>query len=289
MVALTIVVVTYNSMQCIKDCLASVVSQAGEDIEIIVVDNNSKDGTAGYIATVSPKIHAIENKQNRGVAMARNQAIAIAQGKWVFTLDCDVVLDKDFLPFLLRSLHTLPSGVGMVQPKILYPDGKTIYSCGIHFSHLRRFHDIGKGSVDQEKYGSIKDIFGVCAAAGLYNRRMLEEIREKTGYFDERFFFLVEDVDVALRAQQKGWRALFLPDIACRHYGNSSRTDRLARQYFCWRNRTFLLEKCPLKKYSRLLIWLMYDAPRVVWLVLSNKYVRAQLLHKKVFLQGVYT
>jgi len=72
---------------------------------------------------------------------------------------------------------------------------------------------------------------------------MLWELKEETGYFDERFFFLVEDVDLAWRAQKKGWKALFYPKGVCYHSGNSSRTNGKLRQYFCFRNRYLMILK----------------------------------------------
>jgi len=72
---------------------------------------------------------------------------------------------------------------------------------------------------------------------------MLEEIREKTCYFDERFFFLVEDVDLSWRAQKKGWKALYYPEAVCFHYGNSSGSSKRLRQYLCFRNRYLMIRK----------------------------------------------
>ena len=168
----------------------------------------------------------------------------------------------------------------MFQPKILKNDNKTIYSCGIYLSKLRRFYDIGKGKLDNGKFSISKYVFGACSAAAFYKRRMLEEIKEGSGYFDERFFFLVEDVDLAWRAQRKGWKGMFIPQAVCHHNGDSSNVSKKMRQYLCWRNRRFLLAKCGLNKFKLAMVCLLYDLSRSILLFITNSYVREEITYK---------
>ena len=146
-------------------------------------------------------------------------------------------------------------------------------ACGIYLSKLRRFYDISKGRPINELQSRIKDIFGVCSAAGFYKRQMLEDIKEKTGYFDERFFFLVEDVDVSWRAQAKGWKALFFPHALCRHLGNSSNNPLKARRCFCFRNRYLMIFKNEKRHITiiKLPFYLAYDVPRLIFLAFTCK------------------
>ncbi|MBU1853441.1 MAG: hypothetical protein KJ957_05310 [Candidatus Omnitrophica bacterium] len=104
---------------------------------------------------------------------------------------------------------------------------------------------------------------------------MLEEIRESTGYFDERFFFLVEDVDLAWRAQRKSWKARFYPGAVCYHYGNSSGLDKKFRQYLSFRNRHYsIIKNEGLKNYfKKFFPLLFYDIPRLLYLVFTNRYI----------------
>jgi len=107
---------------------------------------------------------------------------------------------------------------------------------------------------------------------------MLEKIKEKTGYFDERLFFLVEDVDISLRAQKMGYKAMYCSQAVCYHSGNSSQTSKKMRQYLCWRNRRLFLKKHKFNKFHLFLVALFYDYPRLVFLLLANSYVRKDLL-----------
>jgi GT2 family glycosyltransferase len=272
---LSIIILTFNSFRFIKPCLDSIFVQEYLDFEVILVDNGSKDNSVSFIRKNYPRIRLIENKQNLGTCKARNQAAEICQGEWVLTLDSDIILDKDFLTKIMRFARESENSVGMLQPKILREDKKTIYSCGIFLSKSRRFYDIGKGKFDNVQFNTTKYIFGVCSAAALYRRKCLEEIKEDTGYFDERFFFLVEDVDLAWRAQKISWKTLYYPEAVCYHFGNSSNYDKQLRQYLCFRNRCLMILKNEkfwhLVKYTP--YFLIYDIPRFLYLLFINKYV----------------
>jgi len=282
MFKISIVILSFNSEKFIKSCLDSVFAQDFRDFEVIVVDNNSKDSTTSFIKENYPQVILIENKQNFGACRARNQGIEAARGEWILTLDCDVILEKSFLKKIMGFTEESKESVGIFQPKILKNDKKTIYSCGIYLSKLRRFYDIGKGKSDNGQFNISQYIFGACSAAALYKKDMLEEIKEDdSGYFDERFFFLVEDVDLSWRAQKRGWRALYCPDAVCYHVGNSSNTSRKIRQYLCWKNRKLMLGKDKLNKFNFTVISLLYDLPHLFFLFMRNFYVRDAMKNRR--------
>ncbi|MFH1397296.1 MAG: glycosyltransferase family 2 protein [Candidatus Omnitrophota bacterium] len=279
MIQISIVILTYNSANYIKLCLDSVYMQGYQDFEVIVVDNGSKDETVSLIKEIYPQVIMIENKDNLGASKGRNQGIEISRGKWVLTLDCDIILNNNFLAQAGKFIENMPQKVGAIQSKILKSDSGRIYSNGIHLSFLRRFLDINQGKTDNDRFNSVRDVFGACSAAALYNRSMLEEIKEQTGYFDERFFFLVEDVDLSWRARKRGWRIIFEPKLICSHYGNSSAHNKKIRQYFSFRNRFYTIQKNEgvLKYALRVIPLLCYDLPRTVYLLLTNPYMFSRI------------
>ncbi len=276
----SVIIPTYNSARFIDSCLDSIFLQVYQDFETIVIDNGSEDGTADLVKDNYHKVKLIENQENLGAARARNQGIEIAKGNWILTMDCDAILEKDFFKIAIDFTKALDNSIGMVQPRILKTDRKTIYSCGIFLSWLGRFYDIGKGKPDNGKFDKERYIFGSCSAAALYKRQMLEETKEYTGYFDERFFFLAEDVDLAWRAQRNGWKGLYVPEAICYHRGNSSSTNKKLRQFLCWRNRKFMLEKYQLNICKLAVIYLFYDLARTIYLFLFNPLVRKAVLNK---------
>ena len=277
MPGLSVVIAAFNSIRHIGPCLDSLFRQDSLAPEVIVVDNGSKDGTAAFIKERYPGVILIENRENLGACKARNQGIGLARGEWILTLDCDIVLADDFIRRLIKAAESSPVDTGMLQPKIFDAGGKTIYSGGILLSFLKRFYDIGRGGVDTPEFKRPKYIFGACCAAAAYRRVMLEDIKEDTGYFDERFFFLVEDVDLSWRAQVKGWRVLFSPDLICYHSGNSSLAGRPLRQYLSWRNRKLMLAKHRLSRIRSVMILVFYEFPREVFLFAVNGHVRRKI------------
>lgn len=269
---LSIVILTFNSSGFIKACLDSVFSQDYQDFEVILVDNGSIDNTLSLVAQGYPAVRFISNKENLGAANARNQGIEVSKGEWVLTLDCDVVLERSFLAKIIDFAESSDESVGIFQPKILQRDKKRIYSCGAHLSRFRRFYDIGRDELDKGRFNKEGFVFGACCAAALYKKKMLEDTREDTGYFDQRFFFLVEDVDLAWRAQRKKWKTKFCPQAICYHAGGSSNVNNKIRQYFCFRNRYYLMIKNDgLKKFYLNLVFLsLYDLSRLFFIVFTN-------------------
>jgi hypothetical protein len=274
MTLISVIIPTFNSVKFIGPCLDSVITQIPIGTQVIVVDNGSIDGTKELIAGSYPSVKVIANEKNLGASRARNQAIDESHGEWVLTLDSDVILEENFFRRLKTALESVESDTGIIQAKILNGDKITVYSAGIFLSGLKRFFDQGRNTEHKEKWDKRAYIFGACCAAAVYRRKMLQQLKEDTGYFDERFFFLVEDVDLSLRAQKKGWKAVYDPKLVCFHKGNSSGFDAEKRQYLCWRNRKLMLEKTRLNPAYKCVLCLLYDFPRLLYLSLTNQYVR---------------
>ena len=271
---LSVVILAYNSQKYIKACLDSVFFQGARDIEVVVIDNASSDKTREILKEYVPRVKVIENPENFGASKARNQGIECSSGDWILALDSDVMLGDDFLKRFEALKKELPGDVGMVQPNVLTGDGKAVYSQGIWLSAFRRFHDLNRGRPKDAVEPERKKIIGPCSAAAFYRRNMLDKLKEKTGYFDERFFFLVEDVDLAWRAQRAGWKVRFNSQMVCSHVGNSSGTDEKYRQYLSFRNRHWMIAKNEdfwgrIRTYA---LSMPYEIARGIYLAIFNKY-----------------
>ncbi|MCF7907329.1 MAG: glycosyltransferase family 2 protein [Candidatus Omnitrophica bacterium] len=272
---LSVIIPAFNAEIYIEKCLQPLIKNLSDGLEVIVVDNGSVDKTAAIVTEGYPQVTLLKNQENLGACRARNQAIEVSSGEWVLTLDCDVVLEDDFILKVSQLIDDLPSDrIGIIQPKILQADKKTIDSCGIHLSWLRRFYDLGKGKTDSGQFNESIYVFGACSACALYRRTMLEDLKESGEYFDQKFFFLVEDVDLAWRANNRQWQSFFFPFISCCHIGKSSGFPKKFRQYLCFRNRYYTIAKNEgLGRYAgKILPVIIYDFPRLVYLALTNKY-----------------
>jgi GT2 family glycosyltransferase len=266
-----VVIAAYNAGQFIGGCLGSLKSQSYDNIDIYLVDNNSKDDTLS-IAKGFDALNIIENKENRGVCEARNRVIEATDSKYILTLDSDMVLDNDFISTMVKeaelsSLKTGAWGGTIIDMK----DKRSIDSLGISLSRFWRFYDLGSGmSTRNLDRISLKNILGPCACAGLYLRSMLESIREKPcfEYFDSKMHYLVEDFDLAIRARENGWKFKYVKDAGAYHYRHGSKIAPKTIKYLSFRNRYYLiLKNSKLKDLPYLILSLFfYDLPRIAYL-----------------------
>jgi len=213
----SVTIVTYNSGRFIKRCLETVLSQRYPNFEVIVVDNASTDGTIDILEQFEDRCQIIYNEENVGFAAAQNQAIALAQGDWILTLNPDVILLGGFIEAMVEAGNIHPR-IGSVCGKLLtipstfvIPERPLVDSTGIYFTPMLRHLDRGSQQVDNGHFRRYEYVFGASAAAALYRRAMIEDISIEGEFFDTDFFVYREDADVAWRAQLLGWRCIYTP------------------------------------------------------------------------------
>src|SRR5213080_4191945 len=222
----SITIVTYNSGRFIKRCLESVLAQRYPYREIIVIDNNSQDGTIDILEQFEDRCTVVYNGENVGFAAAQNQAIGLSSGDWVLTLNPDVLLLPNFIQSLVEAGQIDPK-IGTVCGKLLtilatfdLPDKPLVDSTGIYFTPMLRHLDRGSQEVDNGHYLNHEYVFGATAAAALYRRQMIEDVSLADEFFDPDFFVYREDADVAWRAQLLGWRCIYTPHARGYHVRN---------------------------------------------------------------------
>jgi GT2 family glycosyltransferase len=216
-------IVTYNSVGCIGECLNSLFRQDHAPLEIILVDNASSDGTRKLLASYEPRCRVIENAANAGFCAAQNQAIRAARGEWLLCLNPDVLLRSDFVSNLLAAADC-DSHAGTICGKLLRwcqkedpARTRIIDSTGIYFLRNLRHLDRGAEEEDRGQYDRLEYVFGGTGAAALYRRSMVEDISIHGEFFDEGFFAYREDADLAWRAQLMGWKCIYTPSAVGWH------------------------------------------------------------------------
>ena len=222
----SVTLVTYNSGRFIKRCLESVLEQKYPELEIVVVDNASTDGTVDILEQFEDRVRLAYNDENIGFASAQNQAIGLSRGEWVLTLNPDVLLMPGFIQGMVDAGQLHPR-IGSVCGKLLailsnfeLPEKPLIDSTGMFFTPMLRHLDRGSQEPDGGHFNNFEYVFGATAAAALYRREMIDDIAIDGEFFDSDFFVYREDADVAWRAQLLGWRCLYTPHPKGYHVRN---------------------------------------------------------------------
>jgi GT2 family glycosyltransferase len=218
--AVAVVIPSWNSLELLPRCLGSLRGQ-GAELEVLVVDNGSGDGTVAYLEREGVAHLALP--ENRGFAAAVNLGAARTAAPAVLVLNADTVLEPGAVGTLLDALEA-DKTLGGVQPRLLQleedvtAERARLYSAGQRLSRDGRAFEMGAGEAQSAHYLQAREVFGVCGAACLLRRELFAEL----GGYDERYFAFYEDVDLNLRARIAGWRFDYVPDAVVWHLGNAS-------------------------------------------------------------------
>jgi GT2 family glycosyltransferase len=216
-----VVIPSWNSLALLPRCLDSLEQQQLE-LEILVVDNGSDDGTLDYLQREGVPLMSLP--QNVGFARAVNLGAAQVQAPFILALNADTVLEPGAVQALVEALEA-EQALGGVQPRILQlteegMDSATarLYSAGQALTRDGRAIELGAGEAQSPRYLAAGEIFGVCGAACLLRRELFDQL----GGYDERYFSFYEDVDLNLRGQIAGWRFSYVPEAVVWHVGNAA-------------------------------------------------------------------
>lgn len=228
---LSIVIVNWNVRDLLRETLLSIERGRGDlDLETIVVDSGSHDGSAAMIADEFPEVTLIACSDNVGFARGNNMGFAAANGKYVFLLNPDTVVVDDALAVMMDCLQR-DSTIGAVGPQLLNPDG-TVQSSRRRFPTFATglfestwLEGVAPASVLDSYYMADRpddesiDVDWVTGAAIMVPREVIEEV----GGLDEGYFMYSEELDWCRRIKEAGWRIVYEPSAQVIHYvGQSS-------------------------------------------------------------------
>jgi GT2 family glycosyltransferase len=229
----SVVLVLWNCEAFLRPCLDSLRAQTLENLEVLAVDNASDDGSARLFAAEMPDNRLLENSENLGFAGAANQGIDATSGEFVLLLNPDVVLQSDFLEQFTAALRAAGDRTGWGAARLLRMNRgeptNVIDSTGHFLTRARYPHNRGWGEEDQGQFDDAVEVFGSCAAAALYRREMLDDIRVRGEVFDADFSSYFEDADLDWRAVLAGWHCLHVPEAVAWHERGGSGGEALAR------------------------------------------------------------
>ena len=246
----SIIVVNWNTHDLLADCLNSVAATAGElDLEIVVVDNASTDGSQAMVRQTFPHVRLIANAENVGFARANNQGLAACRGRYVLLLNSDALLTPNSLQTMLDLAESRPR-VGIVGAHLRNRDGSFQASHSPFPNLWQEFlilSGIGRllygrwypshGPEENEGPQVVDYVEGACL---LVRRAAFEQV----GGLDEGYFMFSEEVDWCYAMREKGWQVWYQPEARVIHLGGgSSRNRRPQREADLYRSRIRFVRK----------------------------------------------
>lgn len=216
----SVILVSWNSRFDLERCFPSLMAQRYPNVEVIVVDNASPDGTADWIARLYPKIRLLRNEDNIGFAAAVNQGFAAAQGEVLVELNPDTMVDPNWLFPLVEAVAQ--PGVGLATSRVmLMQEPERVNACGNEISLTGLTFCIGVGE-EAERFihhnrtnnnEATQPVPAISGAAFAMSRTCYETI----GGFDADYFTYFEDTDLSWRARLAGFEIVLAAQSVVYH------------------------------------------------------------------------
>jgi len=231
-----VIIVTYRSAGCIRQCLDSVRAQVGVSCRTVVIDNASPDDTVGVIRRHAGDVHLIANRENVGFGRANNQGVAESSSRWIYLLNPDAYLPRpDALQVLARVMTDHPRW-GLAGTLLLSADGRDESPPSTWYPgerHLRR---------------RLEPLPGAIAWVGGASIGLRRDVYEALGGFDPGYFLYCEETDLCLRARRLGYEIGYADGVEARHVGGAS--EKGCDPYETWQRRLAGLHRFWLKHYE---------------------------------------
>jgi len=271
----SVIVLNWDGLALLKRFLPSVVASSYSNLEVVVADNASTDGSVDWIGATLPSVRVIQHPENWGFCKGNNEAIRQTDGEFVALLNNDVEVEANWLEPLVDEM-LLNQSVAAVQPKLLDVERRSRFEyAGASGGHMDRYgFTFARGRLfltledDSGQYDDVQEIFWATGAAILLRRSALDV----TGLLDERFEFHMEEIDLCWRLRRSGFDIRVVPRSRVYHAGGSSLPrDSTRKTYLNYRNSLLMLDKnLPEKGRSRTFaVRVLLDSIAFLTLILS--------------------
>jgi len=240
-IALSVIIVTWNSRRDIEKCLASLERHSNRaDCEVIIFDNASTDGTADFVKENFPRVRLLPSTANCGFGRANNRAAQQATGKYLLFLNPDTWVDGDLTGDLIAFLNAHPEA-GACAPRILDPDGSiqfgsmrtlpTLETLFYDQTGLSRFFPasrrFGRYRMTWWRHDDLREVEQPAGACFAVRRELFEHV----GGFDEDYFMYFEDVELCHAILSAGSKIYFVPEARVYHLGGQSTSQAVVKNF----------------------------------------------------------
>jgi len=254
--ACTIAILNYNGLEYLEAYLSDVEFSTRDQVDVLVIDNASTDGSASYVKEWHPGVKVVSLSENHGFAEGYNQGLKGINTPYTVILNSDVKVTENWLDPLVNILET-DNSIGCIQPKIRsieQPDefeyagaaGGYLDKLGYPFCRGRLFDTVEK---DTGQYDDQQEVFWASGAAMVIRTKLFK----KVGGFDKDFFAHMEEIDLCWRIKRAGYKVVYSPSATVYHLGGGTLSYDSANKIFLnFRNNLALLTK---NENKRSLLW----------------------------------
>jgi GT2 family glycosyltransferase len=241
----SVVIPNWNGARHLPVCLDALRAQTHPDIEVIVADNASTDGSQALLAERYPEARLVALPTNRGFTGACNAGMQAATGEFVALLNNDTEVHPGWAAAVVRAFARHPEAGSVASKMLLFNDRHRFHTAGDQYLVNGRLANRGVWEEDTGQYDREEYVFSACGGSSAYRRSMLDEI----GLLDDDFFFSCEDMDLGWRAQLAGYRCIYAPDAVVYHH-LAATGGGVTASFYDGRNAIWILIK---------------DYPRALW------------------------
>ncbi|MCO6451692.1 MAG: glycosyltransferase family 2 protein [Caldilineales bacterium] len=235
MLSAAVIIPNWNGARHLRVCLDSLRRQTHPDFEVIVVDNGSTDESRSMLREEFPEVKVLAFDDNYGFVIASNRGAQMAAADVVVMLNNDTEAEPGWLAALCQALEENPQAGAAASKMLLFDRRNILHSAGDMLGPDFMPRNRGVWEIDHGQYDADVWVFGPCGGAAAYRRALWEEL----GGFDESLYMYLEDVDLAWRAHQAGWKTLFAPEARVYHHLSATGGGVIA-SYYVGRNTVLL-------------------------------------------------
>ncbi len=224
----SIILLSYNQKKYTQECIESIYKNTNANFELIIIDNNSTDGTKKYLEelkTQKENVKIIFNSENKGFPQGINQGILNAKGDYILVANNDIVVTKNWLNRMIEIAES-DEKIGIVGPISNFVSGIQVDK-NAKYNSISEMHNYAKKVANQNN-GKVEEFPRVAFLCTLIKK----EVINKIGGLDERFSpGNFEDDDFCLRAQLAGYKTVIAKDVFIHHYGSVSFKQNGSEKY----------------------------------------------------------
>lgn len=222
----SIIMPTYNGLELLKISIPSILKTRYPNIEVIVVENGSSDGSVSFLSKVYPQVSIISLKENKGMVFAYNLGCSVAHGSLVSFLNNDMEVDPDWLLPLVLAMENNESVASCDSKYLDYYERDKFDQAGAAGRFTDKYGNTenrGSDEIDKGQFNIHGEVFHALA---LFKKDLIM----KVGGFDESFFAYYDETDLCWRLHRLGYKVLFVPESIVYHMGSVSASERISKK-----------------------------------------------------------